>query len=141
MAKQQINRKETKVATQEGIGQQYEQVVTVDDNLLPSPKELAEYQSINPRIVEFLLETSKKEQEHRHKIEDDKIRIIKKSENRLSSRNWWGMFFAFLTMAFFIGLSAFALYLNNSWFAGLSAFGTMITAMSLFIDKEKRKNK
>ena len=34
MAKQQINRKETKVATQEGVGQQYEQVVTVDDNLL-----------------------------------------------------------------------------------------------------------
>ena len=36
MAKQQINRKETKVATQEGVGQQYEQVVTVDDNLLPT---------------------------------------------------------------------------------------------------------
>lgn len=139
MAKQQINRKETKVATQEGVGQQYEQVVTVDDNLLPTPKELAEYNSINPRIVEFLLESSKKEQEHRHKIEDAKVRIVKKSESRMTVMNWWGMFFAFLTMAFFIGLAAFALYLDNQWFAGLSAFGTMITCMSLFINKEKKE--
>lgn len=47
MAKQQINRKETKVATQEGVGQQYEQVVTVDDNLLPTAKELADYKAIS----------------------------------------------------------------------------------------------
>lgn len=61
MAKQQINRKETKVATQEGVGQQYEQVVTVDDNLLPTAKELADYKAIDPRIVDFLLQTSTKE--------------------------------------------------------------------------------
>lgn len=139
MAKQQINKKEIKVATQEGVGQQYEQVVTVDDNLLPTPKELAEYQTINPSIIDFLLETSKKEQEHRHKVEDEKIRIVRKSENRMASINWWGMFFAFLTMAFFIGLAAFALYLDKPWFAGISAFGTMVAAMSLFIDKEKKK--
>lgn len=55
--------------------------------------------------------------------------------------NWWGMFFAFLTMAFFIGLAAFALYLDKPWFAGLSAFATMITCMSLFIDRDKKGKK
>lgn len=114
-------------------------MVTVDDNLLPSPKELAEYQAINPRVVEFLLESSKKEQEHRHRIEDAKVNIVRRSENRLTSMNWWGMFFAFLTMASFIGLAAYALYLDKPWFAGLSAFATMIAAMSLFVDKEKLK--
>lgn len=141
MAKQQINRKETKVATQEGVGQQYEQVVTVDDNLLPTPKELADYKAIDPHIVEFLLQASIKEQEHRHSIEDKKVGIVKKAERRITLMNWWGMFFAFLTMAFFIGLSAFALYLDKPWFAGLSAFATMLTGMSLFLDKGKTGKK
>ncbi len=141
MAKQQINRKETKVATQEGVGQQYEQVVTVDDNLLPTAKELADYKAIDPRIVDFLLQTSTKEQAHRHKIEGEKIRIVKKAERRITVMNWLGMFFAFLTMAFFIGLAAFALYLDKPWFAGLSAFATMITCMSLFIDRDKKGKK
>ncbi len=140
MAKQQINRKETKVATQGGVGQQYEQVVTLDDNSLPTPKELADYKAIDPRIVDFLLESSIKEQEHRHNVEHSKVKIIKKAEQRITVMNWWGMFFAFLTMGFFIGLAAFALYLDKPWFAGFSAFATMITGMSLFINKGKTEN-
>ena len=92
MAKQQINRKETKVATQGGVGQQYEQVVTLDDNSLPTPKELADYKAIDPRIVDFLLESSIKEQEHRHNVEHSKVKIIKKAEQRITVMNWWGMF-------------------------------------------------
>ncbi|MCM1079717.1 MAG: hypothetical protein NC344_10100 [Bacteroidales bacterium] len=88
MAKQLINRKETNVTTQGGIGRQYEQIVTVDDNLLPSPKELEEYKNVDPRIISFLLDSSTKEQEHRHKSENEKLELLKISERRVTVMNW-----------------------------------------------------
>ena len=139
MGKQQINRKETKVATQEGMGQQYEQIVTVDDNTLPSAQELADYKSVDPRIVEFLMETSKKEQEHRHKIEDEKVKILKHSETRVSNMNWWGMFFAFLVLITLVGLAAYALYLDMQWFAGIFGLSAVVSILSVFVDAGKKK--
>ena len=69
MAKQQIQQKETVVAGQGGVGQQVEKTYTVDDNTLPSPQELAAYKDIDPRIVQFLMDASVKEQEHRHNMD------------------------------------------------------------------------
>ena len=140
MAKQQINRKETKVATQEGLGQQFEQIVTVDDNTLPSAQELADYKLVDPRIVEFLMETSKKEQAHRHKVEDEKVKIVKHSERRVSRMNWWGMFFAFMALITLVGLAAYALYLDKQWFAGIFGLTAVVSILSVFVEAGK-KNK
>ena len=73
MAKQSISRKETQVSTGDSVGKQLEQTVSVDDNSLPSPQELSQYQKISPNIVEFLIETARKEQEHRHYMEKEKL--------------------------------------------------------------------
>ncbi|RUL59114.1 DUF2335 domain-containing protein [Prevotella koreensis] len=139
MGKKQISNKETKVATQGGIGQQYEQTVTVDDNTLPSPQELAEYKTIDPRIVDYLLDAAKEEQRHRHKIEEDKVKTVKNAERRTTRMNWWGMFFAFLALVALIVLSAFALYLNHPWFAGIFSFATAVSILSIFVDGGKKK--
>ncbi len=139
MSKKQISNKETKVATHGGIGQQYEQTVTVDDNTLPFPKELAEYKRVDPQIVEFLLKAASAEQTHRHKVEEDKVEIVKSAERRTTKMNWWGMFFAFLALLSLIGLSAFALYLNRPWFAGILTFATVISIVSLFVNAGKIK--
>ena len=139
MAKQQINRKETKVATNEGPGQQYEQIVTVDDNTLPTAQELADYKLVDPRIVDFLLETSKKEQAHRHKLEDEKVKIVKHSESRVSRMNWWGMFFAFLALILLIGLAAYALFLDKPWFAGVFGLSAVASILSVFVDAGKKR--
>lgn len=139
MAKQQINRKETKVATQEGLGQQFEQVVTVDDSTLPSAQELADYKQVDPRIVEFLMDISKKEQSHRHKVEDEKINIIKHSERRVTRMNWWGMFFAFLALVSLVALAAYALYLDKPWFAGIFGFTAVVSVISVFVDAGRKK--
>lgn len=80
MAKQSISRKETQVSTGDSVGKQLEQTVSVDDNSLPSPQELSQYQKISPNIVEFLIETARKEQEHRHYMEKEKLELIKESE-------------------------------------------------------------
>lgn len=95
MAKQQIQQKETVVAGKEGVGQQLERTYTVDENSLPTPQELAAYKEIDPKIVTYLLDASAKEQQHRHKMDEEKINVIKKSESRIGRMNWWGMAFAF----------------------------------------------
>ncbi len=44
MAKQSISIKDTKISNGGAYGNQIEQTVSVDDNILPAPQELAEYQ-------------------------------------------------------------------------------------------------
>ncbi len=95
MGKQELKRKETAVVSPNGEGKQYEQTLTVDDTCLPSAEELTAYQAIDPNIVTFLMDVSKKEQEHRHKMERDKLRVVDKNERRVFRVNWWGMFFCF----------------------------------------------
>lgn len=140
MAKQQIQQKETVVAGQGGVGQQVEKTLTVDDNTLPSPQELAAYKEINPQIVQFLMDASVKEQGHRHDMDKLKIELVRKSENRIGRMNWWGMAFAFLSIVVIVALAAYALYLDRPWFAGLLGAGTLVTVASIFINREKPGN-
>ena len=137
MAKQQIKQKETVVASQDGVGQQLERTYTVDDNSLPSPQELAAYKEIDPQIIPFLMEQSVKEQDHRHKIDKEKIELVRKSESRTWRMNWWGMTFAFLSIVVIVALAGYALYLNRLWFAGVLGAGTLVTVASIFINKGK----
>ena len=141
MAKQQIQQKETVVAGQGGVGQQLERTYTVDDNSLPSPQELAAYKEIDPQIVTFLMEASVKEQDHRHKMDEVKFALVRRSESRTGRMNWWGMAFAFLSIVVIVALAAYALYLNRPWFAGILGAGTLVTVASIFINKEKPDTK
>lgn len=55
MSKQSISIKDTKISNGGAYGNQIEQTVSVDDNILPAPQELAEYQKVDPKIVDFLI--------------------------------------------------------------------------------------
>lgn len=136
MAKQQIQQKETVVAAQGGVGQQVEKTYTVDDNTLPSPQELAAYKEIDPQIVQFLMDASVKEQNHRHNMDKLKFELVRKSENRTGRMNWWGMAFAFLSIVVIVALAAYALYLDRPWFAGLLGAGTLVAVASIFINRD-----
>ncbi len=137
MSKHSISTRETHVGVGDAIGKQVEQTVSVDDLSLPTAQELKAYQEINPNIVTFLLETSKKEQEHRHKTENKKIDIIRYSEHKNGRMNWWGMFFAFLSLVALVGLSALALYLDHEWFAGIFGFSAVISIITVFVNAGK----
>ena len=135
MGKQEIKQRETQLATGNGMGKQEEQTYTVDDNCLPSPQELASYKEIDPKIVDYLLSSSIKEQEHRHDVDVKKLEIIKRSEDKQSMMNWWGMFFAFLSIIVLSSLAAYALYLDKPWFAGIIGAGAFVSIASIFVRK------
>lgn len=139
MAKQSISRKETQVSTGDSVGKQLEQTVSVDDNSLPSPQELSQYQKISPNIVEFLIETARKE--HRHYMEKEKLELIKESEQKDAKMNIRGMRFAFLSLVIFMGITAFALYLDKPWFSGVFGGITILSIMSIFVEVGKKPKK
>lgn len=93
MAKQSYSIKGTNIANGDAVGNQIEQTVSVDDNILPAPQELAEYQKIDPKIVDFLIKSSEREQQHRHKQDEKKLKILNYNEHKVGRMNWWGMFF------------------------------------------------
>ncbi len=137
MAKQELKQKETQVATQDGVGKQFERTLTVDDTCLPSAEELISYQKVDPQIVSFLMDVSKKEQGHRHKMEEEKIKIVKRSDARIGRMNWWGMCFAFLSILVLVVLCGYALYLDKPWFAGIMGAGTFVSIVSIFVKNDK----
>ena len=61
-----LQQKETQFTSGNAVGNSLEQYISVEDNTLPSPQDLSEYQKIDPRIVDYLLTSSAKEQNHRH---------------------------------------------------------------------------
>ena len=136
MGKQEIKQKETQVSTEQGVGKQLEQIYTVDDNCLPSPQELAAYKQIDPRIVDYLIDASIKEQNHRHKMDEKKLKIVGKADGRVGRMNWWGMFFAFMCLIAFLALTAYALYLDKPWFAGFFGVASIASIISIFVNKD-----
>lgn len=138
MGKQELKQRETQVATGDGVGKQLEQTYTVDDNCLPSPQELAAYKNIDPKIVDYLISASVKEQEHRHKTDDDKLNMLKEADKRDGRMNWWGMFFAFLSIVTMILLAGYALYLDKPWFAGIMGATTLVSVASVFINNKNK---
>ncbi len=141
MGKHSISRKETQVSMGDSIGKQLEQTVSVDDNSLPTPQELQQYQQIDPCIIPFLIQTSVKEQEYRHNMDKEKLKILKNSERKNGRTNWWGMFFAFLSLILFMGVAAFALYLDKPWFAGIFGGTAILSVISTFVQAGKDTSK
>lgn len=135
MAKQSFSIKDTNIAQGDAVGKQVEQIVSVDDNILPSPQELAEYKKVNPKIVEMLINAAEREQTHRHQMDEHKMKIISYNEHKTEQANWWGMCFAFLSIVVTMGLAAYALYLDRPWFAGIMGLTAVASIASIFIKK------
>ncbi len=141
MAKKSINRRETLVSTVQGTGKQTEQTLTVDDSALPSPQELEHYQRIDPRIVEMFIDVTKKEQENRHKDMARRLDIIEQQQKDDREVNRRGMLYAFLSLALFISLTAFALYFDHPWFAAISCFSSFFAIVGMFLGSDGFKGK
>lgn len=137
MAKQSISFKDTKISNGDAYGNQIEQTVSVDDNILPAPQELAEYQKVDPKTVDFLIKSSEREQLHRHNLDEKKLKILNYNEHKVGRMNWWGMFFAFLAIVVMMALAAYALYLDRTWFAGIFALTGVVSIASVFINNKK----
>ncbi len=141
MSKKIIQSRETQVATQSGLGHSVEQNYTIDDSVIPSPQELEQYKQVDERFLDYFFDTAKEEQKHRHEMDKMKMKVLRKSESRTERMNWWGMFFAFLSITVCLGVSAWALYLDRPWFAGIFGSIGLATIVSIFVTGKSESNK
>ncbi len=140
MAKQELKTKQTNLKTSYGEqGHQVEHTFTIDDSCLPTSAELQAYKDINPGLIDFLLETSKKEQQHRHCMDKMKMKSIRSESRSVHNINYLGMTFAFLIMLFGLLLSAYLIYLDKIVVGTIFGGVTLLSAASLFINNAKIK--
>lgn len=93
-----------------GNGMSIEQIVAQDDSLLPAPAELAAFKDVDANIIPWMLEQTKKEQEHRHKTDNDKIKLM----NRAVTNDRIFIVFYLLLILLFVCLSALFVYLEKN---------------------------
>lgn len=135
MAKQEIKRKETAVVGVDGQGKQLEQTYTLDDNYLPTPEELAAYQSIDPSIVPYLMELAKKEQAYRHEAGRERMSLMQNADKRISRNDVMGIVFAFMSLVVVGILAGMGIYFEQPWIATMFGAPTIITVVSIFLRK------
>ncbi|MDE5808646.1 MAG: DUF2335 domain-containing protein [Muribaculaceae bacterium] len=142
MSKKVLRQRATNLADRTGTtGNEVEQTFSVDDSFLPSPAELNEYYKIDPQIVSLLCQMTEQEQASRHRQDEKKLDLIKKSESRQYRINVWGMIFAFLSLVVMMGVTAWALYLDRPWIASLFGVLSATTIISLFISPKQKDYK
>lgn len=134
MAKQEIRQKQTHIAGRNGSqGHQVENTVTLDDNCLPPASELLQYKEIDPNIISFIIETTKKEQDFRHDFERRKLSVFNRGGRRDYMINWWGLCFAFILMVVGLGLSALLIYKDKIVVGSIFAGAALALIASIFI--------
>lgn len=119
--------KQQRIAKQ-GADMAIEQTIASDDSLLPAPSEFAAYKEVDPAIVNWLLEQTKKEQEHRHKTDNDKIGLMNKA---LNNDRLLVVFFLSLVLIF-IGCCAFFLYIDKDVYGSIFGVCGLVGAYVLY---------
>lgn len=137
MAKKEANIAQRHNEDANGMAQQSMVRITEDDNCLPSPAELAEYQKIDPNLIPFFMEVAKQEQEHRHHIEALQTQIVSRANKRDYRINLWGMFFAFLCVMAFAGIAFYAMFTGSVWMSILFGGGTLASVVAIFVGSKK----
>lgn len=139
MPKHQTNIRETQIETSEGVGKSIERVVTVDDNAMPSPEDMAAYKNVDPDFVKFFMDTVKEESSQRHEERKAQIKMMGDNLHVDYRYNMWGMATAFFAFVVIAALTAIALCLDHVWFATVFSATTIVSIVSLFLHPGKRK--
>lgn len=114
-------------------------IVSVVDDKPFTPTELAQYKEIDPDFARAMMDMAQKEQEHRHDIDRQRARAIKRSQRHAFCHGCLGMFIAGLIVLAFLGLAAYALYLDHPWFAGAFTLTALLPLVQLFIPKKENQ--
>ncbi len=143
MAKSQVSVRQTKVETQQGTGQHLEHTQVFDDNFLQDSEELEKIKAVDPRLIDLIIECTKKEQDFRHKNVLERNRIVSQNARGERRINFVGLFFSFSYLVFGTYYSFQLIFAGNeilgSVFSGvmLLSAASMLANRKVFIRNEK----
>ncbi len=131
--------KQTRTVQAAQHGKMVKHEETFDDNLLPSYQELEKLNQIDSSLIEFVKETTRKEQDFRHKAHLESINAFNNQDKRAFRINITGMILAFLVFVLGMLFSYAILTAGFSTIGTIFAGGTILAACITFINAGQKK--
>lgn len=106
-------------------GRNFELSEEIDDHSLPSASEIIQYKEADPLLPEFIRNTATNEQLHRHKMNEEGMKLSHKEQWFQHGLNYIGLTFAFIITLVFLYFSYKIILL------GMKTEGTVFAAVDL----------
>ena len=111
-----------------------------DDNLLPDASELAKLKEVDPQIITWILDKTAKEQQHRHDIDHERIKLIGKVERGNQWINKGGLLISMILMLAVLAASTYIISVGNSISGGIIGGLGTLAIIAAFLSKVKSNN-
>lgn len=137
MAKNSVRRTQATVQREDQVGMLREEHIIIDNNPMPTAEELLKYKDISPDLVQYFMKITDEERSIRHEVTRQSIELTQMDSKRRHRERILGLVFAFMTILVFLGITAYALYLDKPWLAGIFSTLSIAGIISAFIQGHK----
>ena len=138
--KKEIKQKTVQVDTPVARKRSLETIAS-EESVLPPAHEMEAYQRVDPRLVDFLMTTTKDEQVFRQLFAEKQLAAIKEDLKRSSSINRLGLVFAFILVLISIAATVFLLYLDKTVVGSLFGGASMVGLIMIFAPRKNNASK
>jgi len=111
----------------------------MDDHILPSPEELAQYKTLDSGIIDYLKIAASKEQDHRHKLDDEYIKLNKREQLFLHGIKILAVIAAFALAALLIWFSYWLITMGHTLEGTIFGGATLVYILYVFISIANNK--
>ena len=129
--------KRTDVQGIHGNGVSFEHQESFDDNLLPDANELEKLQQLDPKIMEWIKETTSREQLARHDFNSRKIGLFESAQRKSFRMNTLQSTYAFLIIIASMFFSYFLIDKGHLISGSIFAGGTVLFAVYAFLNRSR----
>jgi len=137
MAKGKRSVKRTDVKGPQGNGVSYEHQESFDDNLLPDAAELERLHGLDPNIMDWMKETTTKEQKARHDFNSRKIGLFESSQRKSYRMDVIQATYAFVIILSGMLFSYLLIEKGELVYGSIFAGGTILFAANAFLKFRK----
>lgn len=111
-----------------------------DDNLLPAADELEKLNSINPDLIQWIMDRTEKEQDARIRFNEDRMKLAQGDFKHTHRFNYCALIMAFVIVMSFLGLSFYLICNNYETIGTIFAGGTIVLIISYFLKVPRNKH-
>lgn len=141
MAKNSVRRTQATVQRADQVGMLQEEHIIIDNNPMPTAEELSKYKDISPDLVQYFMKITNEERSIRHEVTRQSVELTQMDSKRRHRERILGLVFAFMALLVFLGITAYALYLDKPWLAGIFSTLSIAGIISAFIQGRKEESK
>ncbi len=112
-----------------------------DDGILPDILTISEYAKLDPSAPKFFMEAAKSEQDFRHAMNKDAMKLSRREQALIHGINYLGLTFAFLIGIAGMAFSYFLIIQDKETLGSIFAGVTLLGLAGLFVRAIAPKNR